>query len=173
MREIEFRGLMPKSKTWIYGDINQVGDNYYVNDKEIEKCTLGQYIGQRDNLDRKIFEGDILFDRNDEQLTVIYVNAQFEFINSEGKNRAQYVGFKNLVVTGNIHTGDSLKDYIGKLLKGKRLTMRVDDVGYSGQVYGITVECDEDGQEVGKAKDFKLSALNFLSFIFSMEVQPK
>lgn len=174
-REIEFRGLRPRTENWVYGDIELYDEEFAakVNGYSVKYESIGQYTGIKDNLERKIFEGDILIDRNEEKLTVTYDNMKFKFINTQGKNRTNSLNFDNIVVIGNIHTGSDLKDYIGKTFIGEHQTMRVHDVGYSGKIYGIVTTHAKDGDGEDHADEINMSPIDFLRAIHTMEEQLK
>lgn len=67
-REIKFRGKAVNTEMWVYGDLvhNQkvtkegLEPRAMVGGYEVYKDTVGQFIGQKDVLEKDIYEGDIM-----------------------------------------------------------------------------------------------------------------
>lgn len=67
-REIKFRGKNLKNGKWVYGNIQipiYPFDEYYMwdedkNQVQVDKDTISQFIGQKDVLEKDIYEGDIM-----------------------------------------------------------------------------------------------------------------
>lgn len=141
MRQIKFRGLRSDGKGWVYG--------YYlraIDDKtrdvrciifpyesrvlespiEVIPSSVGQFTGLTDKNGKEIYEGDLLIDREFDELgndisghyPVIYSEktAQFCIDNSFKKDGSHivsivtYFGIEDLEVVGTIHEGKEVKN---------------------------------------------------------------
>ncbi len=118
MREIEFRG---KDKTgimykdWFYGSLDLTTNPEFptilCKDKfdnvmhiQVDKETIGQYIGLNDNCKQKVFEGDIMQDPfdPDEVFVVDFIDGEFVLLNDVNVIvDIEQVHFLNII--GNIH----------------------------------------------------------------------
>lgn len=79
MRKIMFRGYTGRS--WIYGLPNRGARNWTLGDytngwQAVKEDSIGQYTGLQDSNYRDIYEGDILFN-GDENAVVEYVDDRF------------------------------------------------------------------------------------------------
>lgn len=124
MREILFRG---KARTeWVYGDLRHLNDGRVAVRKdgeiypyEVIPETVGQFTGFLDKNGKKIFEGDVV---NDKQSGYDYFIKWFpEYACFSLANRNGHMEFgcdeleiflNDLVVVGNIHDN-------GEILKGE------------------------------------------------------
>lgn len=128
MREILFKGKHVDTNEWVYGHyVHQYGaDLIYLpdgTDREfgfdcyhIKLETLCQYTGLKDRDDKPIFEGDMLFDLDNECCgTVTYgewncscCKGVFGWALMDGHGDLRDVGF-DLRVGGNIHDNPELR----------------------------------------------------------------
>ena len=129
MRNILFRGKSVKSNCWAYGvpikngektyilcDIDILKDKYFYS--EVIPETVGQFIGLTDKNGKKIFEGDIIKDKELPRIYMIGYNEElmkyaFLYYHKELKN-IYCGGFvsktdgKSIEVIGNIHDNSEL-----------------------------------------------------------------
>lgn len=117
MREIIFRGKSIDSGEWLYGDYAPRTSLYHANifTKEnylegvaVDEETVGQYTGLTDKNGRRIFEGDIIADKN-ELFSVRWSEKISGFV-AVGEHRMQpsmnQGTMKYCEVVGNIYDND-------------------------------------------------------------------
>lgn len=117
MREIIFRGKSIDSGEWLYGDYAVPTGLYHANifTKEnylegvaVDEETVGQYTGLTDKNGRRIFEGDIIADKN-ELFSVRWSEKISGFV-AVGEHRMQpsmnQGTMKYCEVVGNIYDND-------------------------------------------------------------------
>lgn len=117
MREIIFRGKSIDSGEWLYGDYAPRTSLYHANifTKEnylegvaVDEETVGQYTGLTDKDGRRIFEGDIIADKN-ELFSVRWSEKISGFV-AVGEHRMQpsmnQGTMKYCEVVGNIYDND-------------------------------------------------------------------
>lgn len=112
-----FRGKSRATGRWLYGNLNVIGDEYYIlsqelmgrigDMEEIEPDTASQYIMGDDRNGMKLFEGDIVhvFDRRggefDDPIAIAVVTGR-ETLTWRGGGRWRPQDTVNLEVVGNI-----------------------------------------------------------------------
>lgn len=139
MRDIKFRGLRVDNNEWVYGGyvIGKSGNHYIFqgNDGQenveddcclIHRDSVGQFTELKDKNGKEIYEGDLLIDREFDELgndisghyPVIYSEktAQFCIDNSFKKDGSHivsivtYFGIEDLEVVGTIHEGKEVNN---------------------------------------------------------------
>lgn len=102
MREIEFRGKCVVTGEWLYGDLVHLDDGkntftciyghgFGYRQGEVKSNTIGQFVGAKDVVGRRIFEGDIVrFDYENDEGKYSHEDFLIDFAN--GAFRAQYLG---------------------------------------------------------------------------------
>ena len=121
MRELLFRGKKEKNGEWIEGIAfphdnrgkvtmfrQHPADGSLIGDEVIPE-SVGQYTGLMDENGTKIFEGDILKDRLDGDISeVIYTGYAFKVKNVKRKYILTLAGYHNCEVIGNIYDNPEL-----------------------------------------------------------------
>lgn len=113
MREILFRGKRKDNGTWIIGDIHKNADFSKAHIHPIgEKArsfdvipeTVGQYTGCLDKEGTKVFEGDIVWDNQEEELGVVEFDEGEFYVSFDGNVVSGFADVINCCcVQGNIH----------------------------------------------------------------------
>lgn len=121
MREILFRGKRAFNGEWITGSlvVDHSGYTYIV--LEYEACrgirasissktisvipkTVGQYTGYQDKGGKKVFEGDIVWDNENDQLGIVEFDEGEFFVSFDGNIESGFADVINCCyVQGNIH----------------------------------------------------------------------
>ena len=103
-REILFRGKRLGNNEWLYGShFTDSGEDYIIpqnllgiNDYEeyqVDQNTVGQFTGQYDKNDKKIYEGDIVRWDKDQKLYVVEFRSGMFYASVEPCNPHIYGGF--------------------------------------------------------------------------------
>lgn len=121
MREVKFRGRM-KNNEWVYGsyqaDVMCQGihtilycdyDGYYM-EEQVDPKTVGQYTGLKDVKGNEIYEGDILYDADNEKefVGIVEWDSTARFITSG----FPHVTSVDCYVKGNIYDNPNLQKAI-------------------------------------------------------------
>jgi hypothetical protein len=109
MRDILFRGKISNGQ-WLYGDLIQRDNKCYIvydgdpdsiDNYEVDIATVGQFIGEFDALNRRIFENDKLC-FGSLIFTVRFKNGAFSLVTNWG-NILSGIEFRECKIYGNIH----------------------------------------------------------------------
>ena len=124
---IKFRGKSKKTGEWLYGDLeyNRKKDiarihsyddeGEYIGQQEVDKETIGQFIGMTDKNENEIYDGDII--KTDDDLYISgYYKVSYDIDTTGficvGKNVHCHPGiieeFSDIVVVGNIYDNKEL-----------------------------------------------------------------
>ena len=127
IENIKFRGKSKRTGEWLYGDLeyNRKKDiarihSYddeggYIGQQEVDKETIGQFIGMTDKNENKIYDGDII--KTDDGLDISgYYKVSYDIDTTGfvcvGKDVHCHPGiieeFSDIVVVGNIYDNKEL-----------------------------------------------------------------
>lgn len=117
-RVIRFRGKRKDSKEWVYGDLHTLCDHIHIHvtpfDKyNIDRATVGQFTGFKDDDGKDVYEGDIVVERDfsfESKPYVVNYDAEygaFKFFGS-GNGYLLSLDFLDMKVIGNIHDNPEL-----------------------------------------------------------------
>lgn len=120
MREILFCGKRIDNGEWVLGFLafDGVNEDYYINDREVDPTTVGQYTGLQDKNGKRIFEGDICRNtKTGEIVSVKWHGTMAGFVWNKRKENSHLSDFGELFrvydkyeVIGNIHDNPELMD---------------------------------------------------------------
>lgn len=122
MREIEFRGKDLKTGNWVYGDLlSNTPDgkcyiqpkDYFMDPIEVDKETIGQYTGLKDNHNNRLYENDFVIFHKDYFRLIKYSDVMAGYISMYKLKKQFYPGceinhYDDFEVVGNIFDNPEL-----------------------------------------------------------------
>ena len=121
MREILFRGWWPLTGEWLYGNLTHYSDNYKcIRDShmggpgwQVDENSVGQYVGQTDKKNKKIFEGDIvvLGNHGSRPLVVKFIDFSWQCVSEIGDTQYRH----------RIEGDSSMYEVIGNIYENKEI----------------------------------------------------
>ena len=108
MRKIKFRGKRVDNGKWLYGDLTTYDNDCVICDNDdggylpIVRETVGQFTGLFDKNGKEIYEGDILFDYDDDYYVVEFSEGRFAAV-GDGFEVDLFEIANRCSVIGNIH----------------------------------------------------------------------
>ena len=122
MRKILFRGKSEDNGEWVYGYYACIGKRHYILTGKLNLIgavnfehylvipeTVGQYTGLKDKNGKKIFEGDILRDDDNEENGVVeFIDGEFYVVFGNVETHGIYDIACCCYVIGNIHDNPEL-----------------------------------------------------------------
>ena len=122
MRKILFRGKSEDNGEWVYGYYACIGKHHYILTGKLNLIgavnfehylvipeTVGQYTGLKDKNGKKIFEGDILRDDDNEENGVVeFIDGEFYVVFGNVETHGIYDIACCCYVIGNIHDNPEL-----------------------------------------------------------------